>query len=115
MDEVRPGGVEAVETETPAQRELLQGDETLRPGAGLEHGVTAVIVGNRRLDGRLPLRQIVRRQHAAMAPSRGVHDLTCAAERVDRLGDEALAPRFPRARDLGLARAALRFFEDALI
>ena len=90
--------------------------QPLRPRTGLEHRVAAVVVGDRRLDGRLPLRHVVGGEHAAMAAARGIHDLLRAAELVDRLGDEALAPGLAGALDLGLAVAAvLRLAQDALV
>ncbi len=116
VDEVRAARIEAVEIETLGERELLQGHQPLRPRARLEHGVAAVVVGDRRLDGRLPFRHVVAGQHAAMAPAGGVHDVLRAAELVDRFRDEALAPRLARALDLGLAVAAvLRLAQDALV
>ena len=106
--------IEVVEVEALRERELLQHDEPLRPCVRLEHRVAAVVVGDRRLDGRLPLRHVVGGEHAAMSAAGGVHHLLRAAELVDRLGDEALAPRLARALDLGLAvaAAALRFLQQ---
>ena len=90
------------------QRELLQHHRPLRPRPRLAHGVAAVLVGQRLLDGGLPVRHVLAGQHAAVAPSAGVHDLLGAAERVDRLGDEALRPHLAGALDLLLAASRAR-------
>ena len=112
------GRIDAVEVEALEQGELLQGDRALRPRARLANGVAAVVVGERRLDGGLPLRHVLA---ASARPCCGLPEtsitLLVAAEAVDRLGDEALAPDLARALDLGLAAAAARlgFLEDAQI
>ena len=59
MDEIRPGRVEAIEIESLEQGELLERDQALRPGPGLQDAVTAVVEANRLLDGGLPSRHIL--------------------------------------------------------
>ena len=59
MDEFGTRGIEPVEFKAFQQRELLQHDRALAPDAGLADGVAAIIVGERRLDGRLPARHVV--------------------------------------------------------
>ena len=110
-------GDEPVEIEALEDRQLLQHHRPLRPGPRLQHGIAAVVERQRRLDGRQPGRHVLRRQHALVAAARDVHHLLRAAEPVDRLGDEALAPGLARALDLGLAAAAagLGLLQDALV
>ena len=111
------GRIGAVEVEALEQRELLQDDRALRPRARLAHRVAAVVVGERRLDGGLPLGHVLAAQQAFVALARDVQQLFVGVEAVDRLGDEALAPRLARALDLGLAAAAagLGFLDDAQV
>ena len=59
MDEFGSRGIEPVELEALQQRELLQHHRALAPDAGLADGVAAVVVGQRRFDGRLPARHVV--------------------------------------------------------
>ena len=58
MDEIGPGRVDPVELEALEDRELLQHHRTLAPGPGLADRVAAIVVGERRLDGRLPIRHV---------------------------------------------------------
>ena len=99
VDEVGARRVDLAEIELLHQRELLQHRRPLAPDTAFADGVVAVFERCRGLDARLPARHVVSRQHAAVALAAGVHHLLRAAERVDRLGDEALATRFcARAR-----------------
>ena len=115
VDEVGAGRIHAVEVEALEKGELLQDHRALRPCVRLANSVPAVVVGERRFDRRLPLRHVLSGQHAPVGLAGDVHDVLGAAETVDRLGDEALAPRLPRPFDLGLAATAtgLGFLEDA--
>ena len=117
MNELRVGRRHAVEVEALEQRQHLQQHRALRPGMRLQHPVGAVVEVHRLLHGRQPGRHVLRRQHASVAPPADIHHLVAAAEPVDGLGDEALAPGAPRPLDLGLAPAAagLRLFQDALV
>src|SRR5262249_5971884 len=100
VNEIRPDDVKAVEVEAFEQGELLQHHRALAPDAGLAHRVAAVVVGERRLEGRLPARHVVAGEQAAVALAARVHDLLGAAEAVDRLGDEPLRPGPARLLDL---------------
>ena len=115
MNEFGACGIEPVELKSLQQRELLQHHRALAPDAGLADGVAAVIVGQRRLDGRLPARHVVATQHAAMRRAADVHDVLRAAELVDRFGDKAMRPRFARAFDLrdAVGAGAFRLLQDA--
>ena len=115
MNEFGAARVEPVELKSLQQRELLQHHRTLAPDAGLADGVAAIIIGQRRLDGRLPARHVVGRKHAAMRRTRDVHDLLRAAEFVDRFRHKALRPGFSRTLDLRdtVPARALGFLEDA--
>src|SRR5207237_8785037 len=84
------GEIEAME-----QRELLEEDRPLAPGAGLAHGPAAVLVPHRRLERGAPAREVV----SGEEPAAG------CAEAVDRLRDEAAVEDVARALDLRLARA----------
>src|SRR5215211_6526363 len=106
MNEFRFSRIKAIEAKTLQQRELLQRYGPLPPGPRLAHGVTAIVVGQRRFHIRLPARHIVAAQDAPMALPAGVHHLLGAAEAVDRLGDKPLRPRLARLLDLPLAAAA---------
>ena len=109
--------VESVEIEAFEQRQLLQHHRTLSPRSGLAHGVAAIVVSQRRFDGRRPARHVVAGKHTAMPRTAGVHDLLGAAETVDGVGDEALRPGFARPLNLSnaIATAAFGFLEDAQI
>ena len=117
MDEIRPGGIEPVEIETFQQGELLKQDRPLAPDAGLAHRVAPVVVGQRRLDRRLPRGHVGAGEHAAMRLARYVHHLLGAAEAVDRLGHKALRPGAARALDLrhAIAPGALGLGQDARV
>src|SRR5260370_8819858 len=95
MDEFGTCGIEPVELESLKQRELLQHDGTLAPDAGLADGIAAIIVGERRFDARLPARQVVGAQYAAMRRAADIHDFLGAAEIVDPFGAKTLRPGFP--------------------
>src|ERR1044071_4453982 len=56
MDEIGADRVEAVEIEALQQGELLQENRALAPRAAFDDGVTAVVIGQRGLDRRLPAR-----------------------------------------------------------
>ena len=109
MDEIRAGWVERVEVETLQQRQLLQQHRTLAPRAALDDRVAVIIVGQRRLDRRLPARHVVGGQQPAMPPARGVEHLLGAAEAFDRLGDKAAIPGVAGAVDQLFAGPATRF------
>ena len=115
MDEVGTRRNEIVERIALEQRQLLQRHRTLAPDAGLAHRVAAVVVGQRRFDGWLPARHVVAGQNAAVRLARHVHELLCAAEPVDRFGNETLRPGFAGALDLGnaVATGALRLAQHA--
>ena len=115
MDEFGAGGIEPVELKALQQRELLQHDRALAPDAGLADGVAAIIVGQRRLDGRLPARHVVGREHAAMRRAADVHDFLGAAELVDRFRHKTVRPGFSRALDLrdAVGAGAFGLFQDA--
>ena len=66
MDELGAHRIEAVEIESFKQRELLQSDKTLTPGARLQNAIAAVVVADRLLDRRGPSRHVRASQHAAM-------------------------------------------------
>src|SRR5689334_11848748 len=103
MDKIGPLRIEAVEIEPLKERELLQHHRALAPGAGLADGVAAIVVGQRRLDVRLPARHVVGPQYAAMTLTADVHDLLRAAEAIDRLRHETLRPGAASLCDLPLA------------
>ena len=117
VHEIGIGGGELVEVEALEQRQHLQQHWALRPGMGLHHAIVAVVEVDRLLDGRQPFRHVMGREHTLVPPAADVHHLSCAAERIDRLGDEALAPGAPRPLDLRLAPAAagLGLLQDALV
>src|SRR5207248_5127115 len=108
-DKIRAGRVEIVEIETLQERELLQQHRALAPWPALDNCIAAVIVGQRRLDRRLPARHVVGRQEAAMAPARGIEYLLRAAEPVDRLRDKAAIPGVASAVDYPLTAPIPRF------
>lgn len=114
MDEFGSGRVEPIERKALQQCELLQCDQALAPDAGLADGVAAVVVGERRLDRRLPACHVVGCEHAAMRRAADIHDLLRAAELVDRFGDKTFRPGLARPFDLGIAAAAaaLGFAQD---
>src|ERR1700675_255788 len=115
MNEFRSRGIEPVEFESLQQRELLQHHGALAPDPGLADGVAAIVVGQRRSDGWLPARHVVGAEHAAMRRAADVHDLLRPAELIDRLGDKAMRPGFPRPLDLrdAVGACALGFLQDA--
>src|SRR4029079_19611800 len=92
MDEIGADRIETVEVEALQQGELLQENRALAPRAAFDDGVAAVVIGQRRLDRRVPAGYVVGGQEAAMMPAGGVEHLLCAAEPVDRLGDKAAIP-----------------------
>ncbi len=92
MDEIRARGIEPIEIKTLEQRQLLQHHRPLAPGAGLAHGIAAIIVGERRFDARRPPRHVVGGEYAAVRTSTGVENLLRAAEAIDRSGDKTLRP-----------------------
>src|SRR5438552_17473212 len=102
VDELRLGHVRHVES--GQERELLQADRALPPGAGLAHLDVAVREGRGRFERRLPFGQVLS-GHEATALAR---------EAVDLLGDEALVEGAARALDLLLARAAAGLVEQSL-
>ena len=114
MDEIRAGRIGIGEIEALEQRQLLQHHRALVPGPGLADRVAAVVVGERRLDRRLPGRHVGAGQDAAMGRAAGVHHVLRSAEAVDGVGHEALRPGAARRIDLMLAAAAraLRLAHD---
>src|SRR5215208_4013632 len=89
--------------ETGQERELLEGDRSLSPGAGLAHRYITVRKGHGRLERRLPFGQVRAGQEPALR----------AREAVDLLGHEPVVVDAPRALDLLLARPAARLLEQA--
>ncbi len=114
MNEFGACWIEPVEFEALQQRQLLQHHRALAPDPGLADGVAAIVVSQRGFDGWLPARHVVGAEHAAMRRAADVHDLLRAAELIDRLGDEAVRPGFPRALDLrnAIGACALGFLQD---
>jgi hypothetical protein len=117
VDEVGARRVEPVEIVALQKGELLQRRRPLRPRPAFEHRVAAVLVRHRRLDGGLPARHVLAREHAFVRPTRHVHDFLGAAETVDRVGYETLRPGPPGALDLrhAVSARALGLGEDALV
>src|ERR1700733_11169206 len=117
MDEVRARRVHFLQIEAFEQRELLQHHRPLAPWSGLAHGVTVVVIGERRFDAWRPARHVLASQHAAVGASARVENLLGAAETIDRWGHETLRPRFPRRLDLcdAISSGALGLGEDAQI
>ena len=94
---------ERAEVVAAQQRELLERRGTRPPRTGLAHDEAAVLERDRRLERRLPAREVVSAQEAALAGD----------ETVDLLGDEALVEEAVRALDLLLARPAAAVLDDA--
>ena len=114
MNELGARDPQVREVEAFEQCELLQEDRTLAPGAGLEHGVTAVVERDGRLEGRSPRGQVLAGQKPGVAGPGRVHRLG-AHEAVDRFGDEPLVPEGACAVEFLLPRAAARLVDDALV
>jgi hypothetical protein len=100
VDELGRG--EVGEVEAREQRELLEHDGPLAPRAGLAHRRPAVVEGDRRLDGRLPRREIVPAKQSTLP----------RAERVDRLGHEPAQKDVAGAVDLVLSPASGGLLDD---
>src|SRR5450759_4083170 len=100
MDKFRPGRVETFKVKTFQQGQLLQHHRTLAPDAGFANRVTAVVISERLLNMRLPMRQVRAGKHAAVTLAGNVHNILCPAKSVDRLGNKTLRPNVSGAFDL---------------
>ncbi len=80
----------------------------MRPRTRLEDAIAAVVERERRFDRGLPGRHVLARQHAAVRTPAHVHHVGLAAEAVDRVRNEPLAPDARGPRKLRLAPAAAR-------
>src|SRR5262249_33741230 len=89
--------VEALE-----ERELLETDGARTPGTRLADREPAVLVGADRLDRRLPLREVLACEQAALGRT----------EAVDLVGDEPLVEEPASTLDLLLARPAAALLRD---
>src|SRR6266545_3963422 len=67
VDEIGALRIGTVEAEALRERELLQHHRALAPESAFAERVAAILVGDWRLDARLPARHVVSREHAAMA------------------------------------------------
>ena len=93
-----PSGSMIVEVEPLQQRQLLQEHRALAPRPALGDGVAAVVVGERRLDRRLPARHVVAGQQPVMAPAR----------RIEHLLGAGRNGRWPRRQSRDTRRRAAR-------
>ena len=115
MDKIGAERVEIAETEPLQQCQLLQQNRPLAPRPAFRHGIAVILEGERRLDRRLPARQVVPSQQPAMTSAGRVEHLLVPAKAVDRLGDKAAVPRPARALDLPLSAAVAGLCEDAAV
>ncbi len=105
VDECRARRTHRAEIEILEERDRLQEDRPLPPGPDLVHAEAMVVVCERRVVARAPVRHVVRIDHAAVAQSALVHHLRAADKPVDRLGDEALVEGLAGGLDLAFAAA----------
>ena len=86
---------------------MLQKDGPLSPRPGLVHAVAGIVEGERRFVARLPSREIIPAQQAAVAPAAAIEGFKRVTEAIDRLCNEALVERLSCCLDLLRAIGAL--------
>src|SRR6516162_5340798 len=96
------------EVKTLQQGQLLQEHWTLAPRSRLVHPVAAVVVTDRLLQGRAPMRHVIRGKKGDIAPPASVHLWRPSREPIDRLGDEAAVEGLASRFDLPISIAAGR-------